>query len=209
VRCEAREDIEVVSGADTDDVSVEGGEVRISGISGRLEVRVPAGIDLFIGSLSGSVDVRGRARSVNVSTASGSIEVEEAQKAELRTISGHVSLNRCEGDCRISTKSGRAEAGAIGQADIATMSGRVEVRKAAGPVRVKSASGRVEVGADGAYDVDVKTMSGSVTVRMPKHVRPSTRFRTLSGRQENHLGPGQDCQVSVATMSGRIELGPL
>jgi DUF4097 and DUF4098 domain-containing protein YvlB len=205
--CEDRADIEVVQGPDRSSaIRVENGEVQISSTSKRLELRCPTGIDLVIGSMSGAVDVRGRAGSVNVSTASGSIEVENAASADIRSLSGHVQVRRCAGGCRMATKSGKALAGDAGSVEIATLSGSVTVTGTGQGVRVKTASGRVEVEANGPRDVEVKSMSGAVSVRLPGDVRPAVRIRTATGKEDIRVAPGTDCEVAIATITGRISV---
>ena len=47
-------------------------------------------------------------------------------------------------------------------------------------------------------------MSGSVTVVLPEGCRPNVRAKSLSSRPHIHCPPGNDCDVTVRTMSGRI-----
>jgi len=210
VVAEDRADLLIESGIGSpSDVEDDGnGHFIIQGGSKSLELRCPAGTDLVIGTLSGNVEVTGRAGAVLVGSASGSISVERALTADLRSLSGNVTVGACDGRCRVSTKSGRASVGRTGQTEVSTMSGSVSVASATGDVRVKSASGRVEVGSDGRNDVAVSTMSGSVTVRLPDGVRPAARLRSLSGRPRCDCPAGDDCQVAVSTMSGKIEVVP-
>lgn len=208
VVCEARSDLEVEDAVGRR-ISVELVEqqVTVSGRgSSRLAIRCPAGTDLVIGSLSGSIEVRGRAGSVVVSSASGGISLDEALSADLRTMSGRIAIRSVTGQLRAKSASGSASADHAGRADIATVSGSVNLVDVKGEIRVHSVSGDVEVAGAGRDPVTVKTMSGGVTIRLPKEARPNPRFRHMSGHPRCDLVTGTDCEVAVSTMSGRVEV---
>jgi DUF4097 and DUF4098 domain-containing protein YvlB len=205
VSCEDRADIVVERashGADPPDVSDT--EITITAWSDSVVVRCPRATNLNIGSLSGRVDVFGDAGDVRIGTASGAITVERAARTDLRSISGRLDVGEC-GDCRLSTKSGRVMVSSAHRVEIATVSGRIALDRAAGTVKVKSVSGVVEVGATGRDDVEVQTLSGSVTVRLPEGTRPQLRVKSL-GKARNSFPAGDDCRVAVSTLSGKVEL---
>jgi len=205
VTAEERPDI-IVEKGDARIVTGDDGQVVLEA-RGAVEVRCPEGIDILCGAISSRVEVRGRAGSVSVSTASGHIEVDEAFAADLRSISGSIEIKQCgEGGCRMSSKSGRLTAARTMKAELSTVSGRVEVGEAAGPVRLKTVSGNIEARLSGAFDATASTISGGVILSYPGSVHPRTRFRTMSGRQRLDLPPGQDCEVSVSTLSGKLEV---
>jgi len=206
----------LVTAEERGDIVVERGDARVSTgddgqvlleAHGAVEVRCPEGTDILCGAISSRVEVRGRAGSVSVSTASGHIEVEEAFAADLRSISGSIEIKRCgEGGCRMSSKSGRLSAERTMKAELSTVSGRMEIAEAAGPIRLKTVSGNIEARLSGAFDASASTISGGVTLTYPAAVHPRTRFRTMSGRQRLDLAPGQDCEVNVSTLSGKLEV---
>ncbi|MCC6386247.1 MAG: DUF4097 family beta strand repeat protein [Dehalococcoidia bacterium] len=206
----------LVTAEERTDIIVEKGDARITTgdegqvvleARGAVEVRCPEGTDILCGAISSRVEVRGRAGNVSVSTASGHIEIDEAFAADLRSISGSIAIKQCgEGGCRMSSKSGRLTADRTMKAELSTVSGRVEVGEAAGPVRLKTVSGNIEARLSGAFDASASTISGAVTLSYPDTVHPRTRFRTMSGRQRLDLPAGQDCEVSVSTLSGKLEV---
>jgi DUF4097 and DUF4098 domain-containing protein YvlB len=212
VTAEQREDLQVEEGLRSpEDIERDGPELTLkSGGFGSksLQVRCPEGTDLVISSLSGQVDVRGRAGAVLVSTASASIEVERALTADLRTLSGTIGLGACSGRCRLRTKSGKVRVGATGQADVATVSGSITVTRAAGDVAAKTVSGNVQVEALGAHDLAVRTVSGGISVTFPRAVHPNARIRVLSGRPRVECAAGHDCAVDIVSVSGRVEVVP-
>ena len=64
----------------------------------------------------------------------------------------------------------------------------------------------MELGTQGKGDVAVQTLSGSVRVEVPPDVRPSARLRSLSGRPRCDCELGNDCEIAVQSLSGRIEV---
>jgi hypothetical protein len=49
-------------------------------------------------------------------------------------------------------------------------------------------------------------MSGAVRVAVPPNARPATRLRSLSGRPRSEPEPGNDFEIAVQSLSGRIEV---
>lgn len=212
IRAEQRSDIAVESGrASVAESSSDGRQVALSsagGGSGRIDVRCPAGTDITVGTASGQVDLQGRFGEVRVTSASGSIHVDRAARIDLRSASGNVEVGQCDGACRIQTMAGRASVGQTVQVAVSTVSGMVRVDSVAGAVQVNTASGRVEVGSGGGGDITVKTMSGGVTVRLARGIRPALRLRSLGSRPRSDCEEGNDLQVAISSLSGKIEVVP-
>lgn len=204
VICEDRSDIRVTAGANERDLRREGAQVTIEPGHG-LEVRCPAGIGLFIGTMSGRVEVRGRAGDTRANTASGKIEIDECGRADLRSLSGAIEVGRA-GPLRAASKSGRIAIGAAERIDAATVSGSITVGVLEGEGRVKTVSGKVAIGSAGRSDVDVHTISGPVRVLLPPGVRPQARLKSISGRPRCDCPPGDDLCVAVSTLTGKIEV---
>lgn len=204
VFCEERDDIAVESGADRRDLRREGAQVNIEP-AGRLVLRCPAGLGLFLGSLSGRIEVHGRAGDTRINTASGAIAVSECRRADLRSLSGLITVGHC-GAVRAATKSGRIEVDEAGRAHLATVSGGISAARVTGEARVKTVSGRVQLGAKGRDDIDIHTISGSVTVTVPEGTRPRARLKSLAGRPRCDCPPGEDCSIAVSSLSGKIEV---
>jgi DUF4097 and DUF4098 domain-containing protein YvlB len=169
--------------------------------SSAVEVRVPEGTDLVIGTTSGKVNVEGRVGAISVLTTSGRISIDHARSVDARSKSGRVHVGYAEGVCRIVSTSGRVEVDRCGSADAACGSGRVVLTDAHGPVRATSTSGRVSVAVAGAHDVEAETVSGRVEVSYPSGVRPlvvSTEADVAAATQEH------DCTVVARSGSGRV-----
>jgi DUF4097 and DUF4098 domain-containing protein YvlB len=214
----------VVTGEDRSDVLIEDGapspdrierdatgRVRLASANGGssgLQVRCPAGSDVVVGTISGTVTLRGALGTVRVTTVSGHVVVESAEELDVRSISGNIEVDRCPGRSRLQTKSGHAVCRCSGDAQVSTLSGRIQLEEAMGRVRAQTVSGSVDVGMTAKNDVSVQTISGSVRVEVPPDVHPSARLRSIAGRPRNECPPGDDCRINVQSMSGKIEVVP-
>jgi DUF4097 and DUF4098 domain-containing protein YvlB len=210
VIAEPRDDIE----AETDEVEsfmADGGAtlvVRSSrGGAKPLTVRCPVDTDVVVGTQSGSVQLQGKFGNVHVTSASGSIDVDEADDVDLRSMSGSLQLRQCHGRCRLSAISGKIDVGSADAAHVASVSGSIRVGSALGDVKARSVSGNVELGASGAGRIAVQTVSGGVRIALPKGTEPETRFKTR-GRVRCDFERGYDCRVECASLSGSIEVVP-
>lgn len=175
--------------------------VTVDGGSSAVEVRVPEGTDLVIGTTSGKVTVEGRVGAISALTTSGRISIEWAASVDARTRSGRVDVGHVDGVCRIVSTSGRVEIDRCAAAEAASGSGKVVLTDAHGPVRATSTSGKVSVALAGAHDVEAETVSGRIEIAYPVGVRPlvvSTRGDVAAARQEC------DCTVVARSGSGRV-----
>lgn len=207
VRAEPREDVIVTRGYAS--VNANGDlEVSAAHGSGGIEVRCPEGTRVSVGTAKGATRLSGRLSKVLVTSASGAISVEHAEAADLRTASGLVELKHCSGPCRVKTMSGRIGIGRAAGIDVSTVSGRVDIRAVDGPVKIHSVSGTVDLRCERAVDAKVKTMSGPVTLKVPRGVRPNAVLKALTGKARFDCQPGSDCNLDVRTLSGRIEVLP-
>jgi len=193
--------LSVTPGTDDEPTTVE---VRTS--SDKVTVLCPAGTDVLAGVTSGRISLEGPLGDVHVMTASGSVEIEEAESVDVRSKSGRVRVGICHGPCRLMTKSGSVEVDAAGTIDAAVKSGKVTVDQVGGG-RIYAASGSVSIGSTGAGDLEVRVMSGSVRIDVPRDARPDVRARARSGRVTCDCEPGDDFVVDVATASGSVVVG--
>ena len=178
------------------------------GGSGWLKLRVPAGADLKIGTVSGSVELQGPIGRARITTMSGTIDVERAEALDARSISGTITVGDCAGRCRLQSKSGSVSCNTAGQAQVSTISGRIQLDEVSGKIVAQSASGQIEVGLQTASDVAVRTMSGAVRVQVPKGVRPHPHLRSLTSKPRFDCERGDDCTIKARSLSGKIEVLP-
>jgi DUF4097 and DUF4098 domain-containing protein YvlB len=200
-----------------DDVSVEPDGTQERGEDGSIEVkphkrsspvhvRCPEGSEVMVGTVSGDVDLQGSLGAVRVTSTSGSITVDTVESADLRTLSGRATVEQCSGLCRASTKSGRIDVGATGGGDLATVSGNVRIGATSG-VEVRTVSGKVAIQSGAQGPVRAKTISGSIDVTLPHGVRPHIRAAGR-GKVRGECEEGNDVEIDVRTVSGKIEIAP-
>jgi DUF4097 and DUF4098 domain-containing protein YvlB len=71
---------------------------------------------------------------------------------------------------------------------------------------VRTKSGRITVGLDRAADLDVRGISGTIEINVARGIRPELRLHTVSGKVKRDVDEGNDCVVSVRTVSGTIKV---
>ncbi len=171
-------------------------------------VRCPIGTDVTIGTHSGAVHMEGEFGIVSVTTMNGKIEVERADEADLRSVSGSLTLAACRGRCRLNSGSGSVTAGSVGAASAGTMSGSIKLQHVDGSLKARSVSGSIDAACGGEGAIAVKTVSGKVHIELPADVEPQTRFRTISGRVRCACPEGSDVLIEAMSVSGSIEVVP-
>lgn len=175
--------------------------VTIDGGSSKVEMLVPEGTDLVIGTISGKVTVAGRVGAVSALTTSGRIFVDHAVSVDARSTSGRVEVAYSDGECRVMSTSGKVQVGRCGAADAASGAGRIVLADAHGPVRANCTSGRITVSMAGAHDVDAETVSGRIEISFPSGVRPLV---VSSAAAAAEAGPDHDCTVIARSGSSRV-----
>lgn len=185
------------------------GEIRIRRSKGAdtIEVQCADDTDVTVGTASGNVDLAGRLGAVRVATVSGKVHVADADRVDARAKSGSVDIAECRSECRVVVTSSKVHVGRAASALIASVSGLVLAERV-DRADVKTVSGKVFLGVASAGRVRVHTVSGRVEIAVPAGVRPSTRLHSISGRVRSDCEPGTDGEISVATVSGSIQVTP-
>jgi DUF4097 and DUF4098 domain-containing protein YvlB len=173
--------------------------------SKNLEVRCPPGADLIVGTISGSVHVRGPVGATRVVSKSGSIEIDDATEVDARTHSGRVTVHECAGQCRVVVTSGTIRVGRSGHASVAGVSGSIRVDDT-DAADVKNISGSIEVGCSCEGRVAIRSVSGKVEVTVPPACAPATHLKSISGKIRNAATQGSDGEIDVKTVSGTIRV---
>ncbi|MCH7493893.1 DUF4097 family beta strand repeat protein [bacterium] len=154
---------------------------------GPLEIECPEGTDLSVSALSAPISLQGSFGTVKANTTSGDVDLDTAASADLRSVSGDLTVARCKGHCCLAATSGRVQVGDVG-----------------GEVKVCSVSGDVDIATRGQGDVMVKSISGDVRILVPPGARPNTAMKSFSGRTECCCEQGNDFLVGCKTFSGRV-----
>lgn len=189
--------------ADRVPIVIDQSVATIDSTSRRVEVRVPEGMDLVIGTTSGRVRVVGTVGTVAVTTSSGRVEIDDAASIDVRTRSGRVTVASSRGEARAISTSGKVEIDRCGDADVTTTSGRIVLRNVAGVARAHCASGRIDITMAGAHDVDAEAVSGRISISLPAGTSalidtPSAGSVAVSGEH--------DCVVTARIGSGKVDV---
>jgi hypothetical protein len=163
----------------------------------RVDVTVPHGAELS--AELASADIRGRGRFVDVN---------------LSVASGDVQLERVDGEAKVDTASGDIEIAHVGSAKVNSASGDVQIDDAAEALEVNTASGDIELRRVVEGDVKVNSASGDIEVGIAKGSRLWVDAQSLSGDTSSELelesgapvetDEGPLIELRAVTMSGDI-----
>jgi DUF4097 and DUF4098 domain-containing protein YvlB len=181
-----------------------------------VRIRCPEGAALQLESRSADLDTRGRLGALAVKTASGDVEVEEVLgNAEFAGASGDVRIGRVAGSASVTTASGDVSLGTVGGTLRANLvSGDLNVRDAAASVDAKTVSGDQELACVSTGTVNLRSVSGDVSIGIRRGAAVWLDVRTLSGDTHSELTPedgppaeGANLEVRVNTVSGDVHIG--
>jgi DUF4097 and DUF4098 domain-containing protein YvlB len=190
VFAEDRADIEIDPPDRRLETSDDGHVMETRTRSTNLTIRVPAGLNVSVGTVSGHVEMTGRFGTIKASSVSGQVKIGDTEgDADIRSISGHIEVGDCRGRCRANTKSGH-----------------IVVAHVAHALKATTMSGSIEAGISGADDVEIKSISGRITVRVDPGHQPQARLRSLSGKVRCECTQGGDFSLNASTISGSIEV---
>ncbi len=156
---------------------------------GRFEVMVPVGASVSVRSWSGSVSVRGVRGGVEARTHSADIEISDAGRVDVESLSGDITIAGANGESLIRSVSGDIDlASARGDVEVETVSGNVDLRDVvAKQIRSHTTSGDLsfsgQILADGRYEYD--THSGEIRLVLPADVGAQLSVSTFSGGLES------------------------
>jgi hypothetical protein len=180
-----------------------------------ISVITPPDADVRVASASADTALRGRFGTVELTSASGDLAVEECGRLELRTASGDGSVGTATGPVTAASASGDLRVGtATAGLKSRTASGDIVVEEAAADVSLATASGDLLVRRMGEGSVQAKTMSGDVEVGVVPGLRVWLDLSSVSGRMVSQLadddaaagdGPAQ-LSLSLRSVSGDLRI---
>jgi putative adhesin len=197
VRANAR-DLEAAREMVANVVISEGDTLRASGPEGRgnqwwgggqwwtvdYDVQVPPSTNLTVAAINGEVAIRDLSGNVSVEAVNGEIAISD--------VSGDVFAKAVNGEIEISRVSGDLSA--------ETVNGSVELEGVSGSVKGTAVNGSIEVSLAGERlaeeGVALKTVNGSVDLRMPRGVAAQLELETVTG--------GMDVDFPI-TISGKLD----
>ncbi|RIJ78556.1 hypothetical protein D1871_02395 [Nakamurella silvestris] len=142
--------------------------------------------------------------SVRTKTHSADIGVSgRADRLELRTASGDITVNRADGAVVAQTSSGDVEIASVGaDLDLRAVSGSVEIGSVTGKIHVQTTSGDLVI-LDPESDVKVRSVSGDVDVRAVR--AGTTEITTVSGDVLIGVAPGVAAEINLQTIAGQAK----
>jgi DUF4097 and DUF4098 domain-containing protein YvlB len=154
-----------------------GREARI-----RVAIRVPHGSDLSFRTASADVAGNGTFGEVRGKTASGDLTLRTAATLRVESASGDVRAEEVTGDAEVKTASGDVNLGHVGgTVSASVVSGDLRIRAAANGVSAGAVSGDIDLDAVERGDIEVRTVSGDVTVGVRAGARVHVDVTTVSG----------------------------
>jgi hypothetical protein len=199
-------------------ISIGSADLRLGGPHLRLRITCPHGAALDVRTKSADLRARGEYGEVEVKTASGDVQVEEAQETRIKSASGDVRLDHVKSDLEVQTASGDLHAGVVdGDIQAQLVSGDLHVRDAGASVSASTVSGDQRFEAVQQGRIDVKAISGDVSVGIRSGSRFYVDANTVSGdtSSEFELGdaPTEEAdpdaplvEVFAKTVSGDVRI---
>lgn len=185
-----------------------------------LDIRVPAGVELSIETVSAEVTVNAvSGRLIDIDTVSGKVRVDSnAREIEVGSVSGNVNVNGQGERASVDSISGDIELQSSHQdVQLETVAGTINARL--GSYRefsASSVSGDIMLsGKPGSSGlVDAETMSGDVTIVLPADASARLGAETFSGRirsdfgsvSESQDGPGRSLNATIGSGDARVTL---
>jgi hypothetical protein len=190
----------------------------------RLRVSCPPGAELDVRTKSADLDARGAYSTVDVKTASGDVSIEQVgADARVKTASGDVHFEVVGGALNVNSASGDLHVNSVaGEANIQLVSGDVFIREAADSITANTISGDQRLEAVFRGRMDLRAVSGDISVGVRRGSRVYVDANTVSGSTVSELdlseAPSQQAspaeaplvEVFAKTVSGdvRIERAP-
>ncbi|MBC8079945.1 MAG: DUF4097 family beta strand repeat protein [Gorillibacterium sp.] len=185
------------------------GQFELSTISGDIDARNLAGVDLVAKTTSGDVELEDWTGNVTASTVSGDLQLKRLQGDKLisRTTSGDVEAHDLMGkELRVTTVSGDVELeGTAEISNVSTTSGSLtlDLQGAAKSVEMSSVSGdlKIVLPKETAYKLESKTVSGDVQIDANEFKYTDKSKRHVAGS----LGEG-GMSLTFKTISGDMTI---
>jgi Putative adhesin len=160
----------------------KGPDIRLGSPEMRLRVKCPARAELDIRTKSADVNARGDYGDVEVKTASGDTIVEHAADVRIKSASGDAHVETVDGSLDVKSASGDLHAGTVaGSSNIQLVSGDVHIQDAADGISANTVSGDQRYEAVTKGRLDLRAISGDVTVGIRRGSRVFIDANTVSG----------------------------
>jgi hypothetical protein len=202
----------------------KGPDIRLGSPELRLRIACPAGAELDVRTKSADVNARGDYGTVDFKTASGDMTVEHAAgDVRIKSASGDAHIETVDGSLDVKSASGDLHAGSVaGTTNVQLVSGDVHIRDAKDGISANTVSGDQRYEAVLKGRLDLRAISGDVTVAIRRGSRVFIDANTVSGSTSSEFelsdapqeAPASEdsplVEVYAKTVSGdvRIERAP-
>jgi len=183
--------------------------------STRIRVGIPAGTTVRISCASAEIHAEVRLAEAFIDSASGDVSLSEVHDAKIKSASGDLAIVMAMGEVSLRTASGDVRIGDVAERlDVTTASGSVDVGLARGDVTSSAASGDLAIDRFEGSDLNLKSVSGSIRVGLPRGTKVALDARSLSGHialpERVPSGGTRDdrrqVRAKLRTISGDIEI---
>ncbi len=175
-------------------------------------VSLPRGSDVTVHNGAGDVVIGLDVDDLEVHTGAGDIRADDVDgTAELKVGSGDIRIGRIAGTARISSASGDVRLDSASELSASTAAGDLHVGAITDSAIVKAATGDVRIRSFGGSDLEIKTMSGDVTVGLVPGMVVNAAIKTLSGDLRNRIkpSPGEKTgtmNLTITSFAGDVTL---
>lgn len=147
-------------------------------------IETPPGSDLRASVASAPVTADVDLGKVEVKSASGDIDIRQAETLVVKTASGDLHVDTVKRALRVTSASGdvRVVSRLDGSAVVSTASGDIEIEKSDATIEMNTASGDASIRNYTGRSANFKAMSGSIDLGIPSGSRIELDVSTLSGK---------------------------
>jgi hypothetical protein len=155
----------------------------------RLRVSCPDGAELDVRTKSADLDARGEYSTVEIKSASGDVSVDRARSdVRVKTASGDVHVDEVRGALNVNSASGDLHVNTLtGEANIQLVSGDVHIRDAGDSITSNTISGDQRLEAVYRGRMDLRAVSGDISVGIRRGSRIFVDANTVSGSTVSEL----------------------
>jgi len=177
-------------------------------------IEAPEGSDLQVGVASAPTRIDVPLGKVDIKTASGDIELVDAESIAIKTASGDANLGSAGHSLSFTSASGdlRVRGTCRGSVAVSTASGDIHIADCEATVSVNTASGDIDIARFAGRSANFKGMSGDVDLAIPRRTEVDLDVNLLSGRlrlpdpEPRQGNPERQTSIKAKLVSGNLTI---
>lgn len=177
-------------------------------------IEAPEGSDLQVGVASAPVRVAVPLGKVDIKTASGDIELVDAEAIAIKTASGDADLGSVGHSLSFTSASGdlRVRGTCRGSVAVSTASGDIHIADCEATINVNTASGDLDIARFAGRSASFKGMSGDIDLGIPRRTEVDLDVNLLSGRlrlpepEPRQGNPERQMSIRAKLVSGNLTI---